>query len=63
MGVAELYSLPRMATMAEKLGYKPGFSLDLTTCDADGIPWDLTKANMQRKALKLWDRETSHACW
>ena len=55
--VAEVYSLPRMATMAAKLWYKPGFSFDLTTCDTDVAPWDPSKANVQRKALKLCNRD------
>ena len=31
MDVAEVYSPPRMAAMAAKLGFNKGFSLDLTT--------------------------------
>ena len=36
--VVETYSPPRMAAMAAKLGYVPGFSMDLTTMDEDGMP-------------------------
>ena len=40
--VAEVYSPPRMTTMAERLGYRAAFAFDLTTCDGDGVPWDLS---------------------
>ena len=36
--VAEIYSPPRMTAMASKLCYIPGFSMDLTTLDEDGMP-------------------------
>ena len=38
--------------MASKLGYLTGFSMDLTTQDEDGMPWDLSLAATQRKALR-----------
>ena len=50
--VAEIYSPPRMAAMASKPGYVPGFSMDLTPTDEDGSPWDLSFAATQRKALR-----------
>ena len=53
--VAEIYSPPRMAAMASRLGYTPGFSMDLTTLDEDGLPWDLSLAATQRKALRRWE--------
>ena len=40
-----------MAAMAPRLGYTPGFSLELTTLDEDGLPWDLSLA----AALRRWD--------
>ena len=43
--------------MAQKLGYTPGFSVDLTTLDEDGLPWDLSVAATQRKALRRWETE------
>ena len=36
--IAEAFSPPRMAIMATKLGFKAGFSLDLTTQDEQGKP-------------------------
>ena len=53
--VAELYSPPRMAAMASKLGYTQGFSMDLTTLDENGRPWGLSLAATQRKALRRWE--------
>ena len=41
--VSEIYSPPRVAAAAKllpSLGCLPGFSLDLTTCDENGHPWD-----------------------
>ena len=40
--VAEAYSPPRMAAMAAELGFNPGFSVDLTTTNDKGEPWDLS---------------------
>ena len=51
--VAEVYSLPRMTQMAKQVRMKAGFALDLTTTDDNGVVWDLSKANMREKALKL----------
>ena len=53
--VAEIYSPPRMAAMASRLGYTPGFSMDLTTLDEDGRPLDFSLAATQRKALRRWE--------
>ena len=39
--------------MALKLYIDAGFALDLITCDEQGIPWGLSKAAMQQKALQL----------
>lgn len=39
--VAEVYSPPRVAALAERFGLMPGFSLDLSVLDPDdGLPWD-----------------------
>ena len=58
--VAEIYSPPRMTAMASKLGYTPGFSMDQTTLDEDGMPWDLSLAATQRKALRRWEIDSSY---
>ena len=53
--VAEAYSPPRIAAMAAELGFNPGFSLDLTTTNDAGEPWDLSDKKMQDAAIKLQD--------
>ena len=51
--VSEVYSQPRMTKMAESLGLKKGFALDLLTNDEAGVPWDLSRPEVQQKALTL----------
>ena len=54
--VSEIYSPPRVAAAAKllpSLGCLPGFSLDLTTCDENGHPWDFDVAAQRDKARKL----------
>ena len=49
--ITEVYSPPRVNTMAERLGLIPGMSLDLTTVDPDdGMPWDFNNEDKARKA-------------
>jgi hypothetical protein len=40
--VAEVFSPPRVVKMPHELGLKGGWSLDITTCDEQGIPWDFS---------------------
>ena len=51
--VSEIYSPPRMTRIAEELGLKPGFSLDLTVDDEDGQPWDLSDPKKREKARRI----------
>ena len=52
--VTEVYSPPRVTSMAQKLGLIPGMALDLTTTDDDdGKPWDFNDEKKRRKAKKL----------
>ena len=53
--VGEVYSPPRMAKAAEKLGMTAEFSLDLSTVDEQGQPWDFSSASAREKALRLVD--------
>ena len=53
--VTEVYSPPRMAAMAAKLGFNVGFSLELTTTNDAGEPWDLSDKRTQDAAIKLQD--------
>ena len=38
--VSEIYSPPRITTVAESTGLRPGWALDLTVNKPDGTPWD-----------------------
>ena len=51
MEIAEVYSPPIMAAMAAQLGFNPGFSLDLTTTNDAGEPWDLSDKRTQDAAI------------
>ena len=52
--VSEMYSPPRVTSMASKMGLIPGMALDLTTVDEDdGKPWDFNDEKKRRKAMKL----------
>ena len=52
MDVAEVYSPPRAAKMAETMGLRAGWSLDLTTCDEAGRPWDFNNVSMRNAAVR-----------
>lgn len=52
MDVAEVYSPPRVTGMAERLGMRAGWSLDLATRDEEGNSWDFNKAEMKNKAAR-----------
>ena len=49
--VAEIYSPPRVAKMAKRLGMKAGWSLDLTSIDGlDNEPWDFSRPEKRERA-------------
>ena len=52
MEVAEVYSPPRVVGMANKLGIRGGWSLDLTICDTDGQPSDFNSTEMRNRAIR-----------
>ena len=52
MDVAEVYSLERVTRVAEQFGLKPGWSLDLTTTDENGRPWDFDCVYMRNKVAR-----------
>ena len=54
--VAEVYSPPRVVTVAEAAGLRGGFSLDLTT-PWNGEVWDFTKKRCRTKAIELLRRD------
>ena len=48
LDVVEVYSPPRVAAMARRMGMRQGWSLDLTTCDKDGRAWGF-------KIVEMWN--------
>ena len=50
--VAEVYSPPRVAETAERLGLSPGMSFDFATHDEAGQLWNFAKKEMSDKANK-----------
>ena len=55
--VAEVFSPPRVVAMAAKMGLVPGSSMDLTTTDELGEPWNFSLARMRTKAKKQLMKE------
>ena len=51
--VSEVYSPPRIVTVAEAAGLRGGFSLDLTAPSPNGQTWDFAKSSDRRRALEL----------
>ena len=54
--LSEIYSPPRIASTANRMGMRGGFSLDFTTPEADGYVWDFNKVECRNKAMKLVKR-------
>lgn len=52
MDVAEVYSPPRVTSMAQQCGFNAGWSLDLTTTDENGRAWDFDCVHMRNKAAR-----------
>ena len=50
--VAETYGPPRVVTMAEQMGLRANWNLDLTARDENGDAWDCNKASMRNKAAR-----------
>ena len=55
--VSDVYSPPRVVEHANAFGIKPGWSLDLTTYDTDGRPWDFEQPETRRRAKKRIEEE------
>ena len=51
--VFEVYSPPRIAEVAAKLGLKPGASLDLTVTRKDGEHWDFSRKRHRDEATQM----------
>ncbi len=50
--ISEVYSPRRVVAMAEAMGLRGGLSMDLTTLDEEGKPWNFNVPEMRRKAVK-----------
>ena len=50
--VSEVCSPPRITARASQHGLQPGFALDLTTIDDDGMPWDFDNPNKCEKCKR-----------
>ena len=55
--VAEVFSPPRVALVAERMGFKAGSSLDITGNDECGVPWNFNNKVMRDKAMKKYIEE------
>ena len=55
--VAEVFSPPRVALVAERMGFKAGSSLDITGNDERGVPWNFNNKVMRDKAMKKYIEE------
>ena len=58
--VSEIYSPPRVTAAAKvlpSLVCTPGFAMDLTTKDENGVPWDFDIPEQRRRARERVERE------
>ena len=53
MDVVEVCSPERVTKVAESMGLNAGWSLDLTTSDENGRPWDFDCVHMRNKAARM----------
>lgn len=52
-GISEVYSPPRIAPFGRRAGHGPGWSLDLSTNDPEGRPWNFDLAESRERARRL----------
>ena len=52
MHVAKFYSPPRITNMANEMGLRGGWSMDITTQDTDGRAWDFIILEMRNRAAR-----------
>ena len=50
--VAEVYSPPRVTTIARSIGFRAGWSLDFSTPGVDVRPWDFNELEMRNRAIR-----------
>ena len=51
--ICEIYSPPRIVPVGKGKGFREGWSLDLSTCDREGRPWDFGEAACRNRAKQL----------
>ena len=56
--VSEIFSPPRVTSLANKVGLRAGFALDLTVEDSKtGKPWNFNDPEMRARAMQMVDEE------
>ena len=55
--IAEIYSPPRVAALLPRDGLYPGVSMDITTNDELGKPWDFNDPKQRQKAREQLRRD------
>ena len=53
--VAEIYSPPRTAITAHEFNVAPGWGMDITTPDGNGIPWNVAGPKVRGNGDKQGD--------
>ena len=51
--ITEVYSPPRVLTVAIKCGLKGSWSIDRLTTNQEGAPWDLTRRAHQAEVVRI----------
>ena len=59
--MSEVYSPPRVAAMAVSMGMKSGDSLDITTVNDKGEPWDFDRRTRETRPDVL-SSKANHVC-
>ena len=55
--LCEVYSRPRVEPHCRDQGFQQGWSLDLTTTDESGVPWDFDRTECRQKARHLVEKQ------
>ena len=51
--ICEIYSPPRIVPVGRGKGFSDGWSLDMSTCDRNGEPWNFDDAACRQRAKQL----------
>ena len=60
--VIEVYSPPRVTSLAHRFGLRPGMALDLTTVDENGLPWDFVQGTQRGNKSTSQNGESRSSC-